>query len=60
MIVYADLRQACTGQRDEPHPEHRHVQVDAKTYEDGRDQIGADLPRGWIVARWRVERCADR
>lgn len=56
MIVYAHLRQASTGQRDEPEPQHRHVQVEAKTYEDGRDQIRPDLPGGWIVASWRVER----
>lgn len=56
MIVYADLREARTGERDEPEPEHRHVQVDAETYEAGRDRIRAELPEGWIVASWRVER----
>lgn len=56
VAVCAPLRQASTGLRDAPAPEHRHVQVDADTYEAGRDRIRADLPEGWIVASWRVER----
>ncbi|MDN5764023.1 MAG: hypothetical protein L0H41_17130 [Microlunatus sp.] len=56
MTVHAHLRQASTGLRDAPEPERRHVQVDADTYEVARDRILADLPEGWIVASWRVER----
>jgi len=56
VIVHAYLRQAGTGQRDAPELEHRHVQVEAETYDAGRAQITADLPEGWIVASWRVER----
>ena len=41
---------------DAPEPEHRDVQVEADTYEAGRARIGAELPEGWIVASWRVER----
>lgn len=56
VIVHAHIRQASTGLRDAPEPEQSHVQVDADTYEAGRDRIQADLPAGWIVASWRVER----
>jgi len=56
VIVHARLREANTGDRDSSEPEHRDVQVDVETYEAGRDQIRADLPEGWIVASWRVER----
>ena len=56
VIVHAHLRQASTGLRDAPEPEHRYVQVEAATYEAGRDRISAELPEGWIVASWRVER----
>ena len=55
MIVRADLREAST-QPQEAELEHRQVEVDAESYETGRDQITADLPTGWIVASWRVER----
>lgn len=56
VIVHAHLRQAGTGKLDAPELEHRQVQAAAPTYEDGRDQIAADLPEGWIVAGWRVDR----
>ena len=56
MIVRADLREAST-QPQEAELEHRQVEVDAESYETGRDQITADLPTGRIVASWRVERC---
>ena len=56
MIIHAHLRQASTGQRDAPEPEHRDVHVEADSYEAGRDQISGELPEGWIVASWRVER----
>lgn len=42
--------------RDAPEPEHRYVTGDADTYEAGRDCISAELPEGWIVDSWRVER----
>lgn len=56
VTVHAHLRQASTGLRDAPEPEHRHVQVDADTYEAAHDRISDELPEGWIVASWRVER----
>lgn len=56
VTVGAHLRQASTGLRDAPAPEHRHVQVEADTYEVGRGRIRAELPEGWIVASWWVER----
>lgn len=56
MIVHAHLREQSTSHRDAPEPQHRHVQVDADTYEAGHDRIRAELPEGWIVASWRVER----
>jgi hypothetical protein len=56
VIVQADLREQSTGARDAPEPKHRHVQVEAETYEAGRAQIRADLPEGWIVGSWRVDR----
>ena len=56
VTVHAHLRQASAGLRDAPDPENRHVQVDAGTYEAGRDRIQAELTEGWIVASWRVER----
>lgn len=56
MIVHAHLRQAGTGQRDAPPSASRQVQVDAATYQEGRDQITREIPDGWIVASWRVER----
>ena len=56
VTVHAHLRQASTGQQDAAEPEHRHVQVDADTYEAGRDRIWAELPEGWIVASYRAER----
>lgn len=56
VTVHAHLRQASTGRRDAPEPEHRHGRVDADTYEAGRDRIRVELPEGWIVASWQVER----
>ena len=56
MIIHAHLRQAGTSQPDAPELEHRHVQVDAETYEAGSNRVNADLPEGWIGASWRVER----
>lgn len=46
MIVHAYLREQGTSARDAPEAEHRHVQVEAETYEAGRDPIRAELPRG--------------
>ena len=56
MIVYAHLRQATSGQRDAAAPERRDVQFEADTYEAGRDRISGELPEGWLVATWRVDR----
>ena len=56
MIIHAHFRQAGTSQLDAPELAHRHVQVDAETYEAGQNQIRADLAEGWIVASWRVDR----
>lgn len=56
VIVHADLCRRGTGERDAPQPERRHVQVEAATYEAGRDRIREDLTEGWIVASLRVER----
>jgi hypothetical protein len=56
VTVHSNLRQASTGLPKAPEPEHRHVQVDVATYEAGRDSIRAELPEGWIVASWRVDR----
>ena len=58
VTVHAHLRQASTGLQDVLELEHRHVQVDADTYEAGRDRIRAEMPEGWIVASYRVERLA--
>lgn len=32
------------------------TRAEADNFEIGRDQIRADLPQGWIVASWRIER----
>jgi len=56
VIIHAHLREQSTGKRDATEPKHRHVQVQAATYEAGRDQITAEIPEGWIIAGWRVER----
>lgn len=56
VVVRAHLRQAGTGNLDAAEPEHRYVQVAAARYEEGRDRIVAELPDGWIVAGWQVDR----
>lgn len=55
VTVYAHLVQTGGGGVDAPEKQHRHLQVQAVSYETGRDQIRANLPDGWIVASWRVE-----
>lgn len=46
MIIHAHLRQRSTGQRDAPEPEHRSTEVEAATFDAGRDRITAELPEG--------------
>ena len=56
LIIYAHLREKTTAEMDPQKVEHRHIQVETEAYEAGREQIKAGLPKGWIVASWRVDR----
>ena len=56
LTVKADIREARTGARDEPAPKHDHLQVEAGTYGEAKQLVHEQIPRGWIVASWRVNR----
>lgn len=52
----AHLQQRGSGGREETDRPFRIVEVSAETFDDGKQLVHDQLPTGWIVASWRVER----
>lgn len=52
----AHLQQRGTGSREETERASRTVEVSAATFDDGKHLVREQLPDGWIVASWRVDR----
>ena len=52
----AHLQQRGTGSREEAERASRTVEVSAATFDDGKRLVQEQLPDGWVVASWRVDR----
>ena len=52
----AHLQQRGTGSREEAERASRTVEVSAATFDDGKRLVQEQLPEGWVVASWRVDR----
>lgn len=52
----AHLKQRGTGSREESERASRTVEVSAATFDDGKRLVQEQLPDGWVVASWRVDR----
>lgn len=40
--------------------ETRQIEVEADSYDEGRRQVEAQVPEGWQLLSWRVDRSAPR
>ena len=58
VLVTAHLQQRGTGSRDEAERASRTVEVNAASFDDGKRLVQEQLPDGWVVASWRVDRPA--
>jgi hypothetical protein len=54
----AHLQQRGIGSRDDAEPASRTVEVNAASFDDGKRLVREQLPAGWLVASWRVDRPA--
>lgn len=54
--MYADIQERGLADRGAPAVRHELVRVDAVDYPTARAAILDQLPAGWIVASYRVER----
>lgn len=52
----AHLQQRGTGNREEAERTSQTVEVSAATFDDGKRLVQEQLPDGWVVASWRVDR----
>ncbi|HEY5849121.1 MAG TPA: hypothetical protein VIT42_20250 [Microlunatus sp.] len=59
VLVTGYLRQRGTGSRDEAERASRTVEVNAASFDDGERLVQEQLPDGWVVASWRVDRPAS-
>lgn len=56
VLMTAHLQQRGTGSRDQAERESRTVEVNAASFDDGKRLVQEQLPDGWVVASWRVDR----
>lgn len=54
--VTAYVQQRGTSSRDEAERPSRVIEVRATTFADGKQLVGDQVPAGWVVASWRVDR----
>lgn len=54
--VTAYIRERGMGALGETQRQSRHIEVDAPDYESAATAVRKQLPDGWVVGSWRVER----
>ena len=54
----AHLQQRGTGRPDGSERGSRTVEVNAASFDDGKRLVQQQLPDGWVVASWTVDRPA--
>jgi hypothetical protein len=54
--VTAHVQQRGTGRPDASERECRTVEVNAASFDDGKRLVREQLPDGWVVASWTVDR----